>query len=108
MYCYDNWIIAFHRCIHLITLWYWCFILLQIFFIKVANWLLCVPHTLKFVNLCFVHRAHLCVLYLTTNSDYFPIQRKLVGFYNRAGVCLLRGTDCIFKYYLDKIHASKC
>jgi hypothetical protein len=28
---------------------------------------------------------------LRTNSDYFPIQHYLTGFYNRDGVCLLRG-----------------
>jgi len=33
---------------------------------------------------------------LRTNSDYFPIQHWLAGFYNRDGVCLLRGTDWIF------------
>ena len=35
---------------------------------------------------------------LRTNSDYFPIQHQLTGFHNRDGVCLLRGTDYIFKY----------
>jgi len=30
---------------------------------------------------------------LKTNSDYFPIQ--LTIFYNRDGVCLLRGTDWV-------------
>jgi hypothetical protein len=35
---------------------------------------------------------------LRTNSDYFPIQHLLTAFYNRDGVCLLRGTDWIFKY----------
>ena len=35
---------------------------------------------------------------LRTNSDYFPIQHSLTGFYNRDGVCLLRGTDWIFIY----------
>ena len=34
---------------------------------------------------------------LRTNSDYFHIQHKLVGLYNRDGVCLLRGTDWVFK-----------
>ena len=29
---------------------------------------------------------------LGTNSDYFTVQHWLVGFYNRDGVCLLRGT----------------
>ena len=32
---------------------------------------------------------------LRTNSDYFPIQQWLTGFYNRDGLCLLRGTSCI-------------
>jgi len=35
---------------------------------------------------------------LRTNSHYFPIQHYLTGFYNRDGVCLLRGTDWVFKY----------
>ena len=35
---------------------------------------------------------------LRTNSDYFPIQHQLTGFYNRDEVCLLRGTDWIFMY----------
>ena len=35
---------------------------------------------------------------LRTNSDYFPIHHKLTGFYNRVGVCLLRGTDWVFIY----------
>jgi len=35
---------------------------------------------------------------LRTNSDYFPIQHYLTCFYNRDGVCLLRGTDWIFIY----------
>jgi hypothetical protein len=37
---------------------------------------------------------------LRTNSDYFPIQHWLVGFHNRDGVCLLRGTGWMFKYNL--------
>jgi hypothetical protein len=32
-----------------------------------------------------------------TNSDYFPVQRQLIGFYNRDGMCLQRGTDWAFK-----------
>ena len=35
---------------------------------------------------------------LRTNSHYFPIQHQLIGFYNRDGVCLLRGKDRIFIY----------
>ena len=34
---------------------------------------------------------------LRTKSHYFPIQHWLTGFYNRDGVCLLRGTDWVFK-----------
>jgi hypothetical protein len=30
-------------------------------------------------------------------SNYFPIQHKLTGFYNRGRVCLLRGTSGAFK-----------
>ena len=33
---------------------------------------------------------------LRTNSDYFPIQRKLTGFCNRDGVCLLCGTETVY------------
>jgi hypothetical protein len=49
---------------------------------------------------------------LRTNSDYFPIQHYLTGFYNRDGVCLLRGTDWIFKFssgqwYFPQLR-SKC
>ena len=33
---------------------------------------------------------------LRTNSDYFTIHHLLVGFYNRGGKCLLRGTDWVF------------
>jgi hypothetical protein len=34
---------------------------------------------------------------LRTNSDYFPVQHWLVSFYNRDGVCLLRGTFYILR-----------
>jgi hypothetical protein len=37
---------------------------------------------------------------LRTNSDYFPIQHWLTGFYNRDGVCLLHGTSLIFIYVI--------
>jgi len=30
---------------------------------------------------------------LRTNSGYFPVEYYLTGFYNRVGMCLLRGTD---------------
>jgi hypothetical protein len=42
---------------------------------------------------------------LKTNSDYFPIQHQLTGFYNRDGQCLLRGTDWIFIRHLDPLKA---
>jgi len=35
---------------------------------------------------------------LRTNSDYFPITALTDWFCNRDGMCLLRGTDWIFKY----------
>ena len=35
---------------------------------------------------------------LRANGDYFPIQQKPIGFYDRYGVCLLRGTDWVFIY----------
>jgi len=35
---------------------------------------------------------------LRTNSDYFPIQYKLNGLYNKDGACLLRGTEWVFIY----------
>ena len=35
---------------------------------------------------------------LRTNSDYFPIQHKLTGLYNRDEKCLQRGTNWTFKY----------
>jgi hypothetical protein len=40
---------------------------------------------------------YLCVLYLSENSNLFHFQHKLIGFYNRDGKCLLRGTDWVFK-----------
>ena len=44
---------------------------------------------------------------LRTSSDYFTVQHWLVGFYNRDGVCLLRGTfyvlptQCIYVFFVD-------
>jgi hypothetical protein len=42
-------------------------------------------------------RSYVFCVDLRTNSDYFPIQHQLTGFYNREEVCLLRGTDWVFK-----------
>jgi hypothetical protein len=36
---------------------------------------------------------------LRSNRDYFPPHHKLIGFYSRGWVCLLRCTSWIFKYY---------
>jgi len=35
--------------------------------------------------------------YLITNSVLCHLQHKLIGFYNRDGKCLQRGTDWVFK-----------
>jgi hypothetical protein len=35
-------------------------------------------------------------IYLRTNSDLCHLQHKLIGFYNRDGKCLQRGTDWVF------------
>ena len=34
---------------------------------------------------------------LSWKSDYFAIQHWLIGFYNWDDLCLLRGTDWVFK-----------
>ena len=41
---------------------------------------------------------YLCVFcfYLRTNSDWYHLQHKLTGFYNRDEKCLLHGTDWVF------------
>ena len=41
----------------------------------------------------------ICVfcIYLWINSDFCPIQHKLIDFYNRDEQCLLRGTNWVFK-----------
>jgi len=43
------------------------------------------------------HCIYVFCIYLRTNSDLCHLQHKLVGFYNREGLCLLRGTDWVFK-----------
>ena len=41
---------------------------------------------------------YLCLcIYLRTNSDFYPVQHKLIEFYNRDEKCLLRGTNWVFK-----------
>ena len=49
---------------------------------------------LQLINIIII----VCVLYLRTNSDLCHLHHKLIGFYNRVEKCLLRGTNCVFKY----------
>jgi hypothetical protein len=52
------------------------------------------PTSLTFNNSTFCpHSVFMFCVDLRTNSHYFPIKHQLTGFYNRDGVCLLRGTD---------------
>jgi hypothetical protein len=41
---------------------------------------------------------------LTTSSDYFTAQHWLTGFYNRDGVCLLRGTDRVYTIRVNPLY----
>jgi hypothetical protein len=70
-----------------------------------AQWSLYVPHSGRYMYHQFniqqfyvMPTQCICVFCvdLRTNSHYFPIQHELTGFYNRDGVCLLRGTDWVF------------
>jgi len=44
---------------------------------------------------------------LRKNSDYFPIQHWLTGFYKREEVCLLRGTELLCEYNSGKSYTLK-
>jgi hypothetical protein len=44
---------------------------------------------------------------LTVNSDYFFKQHQPVDLNNGEVLCFLCGTDCILKYYLDKIRLQR-
>ena len=49
-------------------------------------------------QLYVLHTLYLCVLYLSENKQRLvPLQRKLIGFYNRGEKCLQRGTNWVFK-----------
>jgi hypothetical protein len=48
----------------------------------------------------FNERTCMFFMYLRTNSDYFPLQHFLVGFYNGDDMCLLRGTSWNLMYNL--------
>ena len=56
--------------------------------------------SLTFNNPTFCPHSCIYVFYvdLRTNSDYFPIQHKLIGFYNPNEKCLMRGTDWVLNY----------
>ena len=48
-------------------------------------------------------------IYLRTNSDLCHLQHKLIGFYNRDEMCLLRGTNLVFVFKgLNKLDANAC
>ena len=36
-------------------------------------------------------------IYLRINSDLCHLEHKMIGFYDRAEECLLRGTNWVFK-----------
>ena len=48
-----------------------------------------------------IHRSHamMCMfcMDIRINIDYLPIRHKLTGSHISDGVCLLRGTDWVFK-----------
>jgi hypothetical protein len=55
-------------------------------------------HQINIKQFYFLPTQWICVFCvdLRTNSRYFPTQHWLTAFYNRDGVCLLRGTGWIF------------
>jgi len=57
-------------------------------------------HKFNIQQLYALPTLYLCVLYLSEkkNSDLCHLQHKLIGFYNRGGKCLQRGTEWVFKY----------
>jgi hypothetical protein len=44
------------------------------------------------------HCVFVFFIHLRTNSDFCPIKRQMIGFYNRNEKCLQRGTDWEYKY----------
>ena len=67
------------------------------------KWLPSVPLGLRFGSLKRWIYAD-----LRTNSNYFLIQHYVIRFYNRDGVCLLRGTDSVFKHYSHSSSFQTC
>jgi hypothetical protein len=52
-------------------------------------------------KLC-IHRIYIFYMDFTSNARCFPVQYQKTGFHNWDGVCLLRGTDWIFKSGSEK------
>ena len=46
------------------------------------------------------HTVYLCVSYGSQNSDYFPIQHYLIGFYNKVCVYCEVGTESLYIYFI--------
>ena len=63
-----------------------------------AYWLRDAPTGLTFNNCTLSpHCIYVFCIYLRTNSELCHLRHKLIGFYNRDGKCLQRGTDWVFK-----------
>ena len=58
----------------------------------------CVYHECWHSRILHSERSVVVCFCLSQNySEFFSIQRSVIGFYNRDGTCLLRGTNCAFK-----------
>jgi len=65
-----------------------------------ASWLHEAPARLTFKKRTLCPQCtciYVFCICLRTNSNFCPIQHKLIGFYNRDEKCLQRGTDWVFK-----------
>jgi len=61
-------------------------------------WLRDTPATFTFNNFTLCpHCIYVFCIYLKTNSDFWHLQYKLIGFYNRDEKCLQRGKNWVFK-----------
>jgi len=60
-------------------------------------------------NKCMLcpHCIYVFCTYLRTNSDFCPIQHKLIGFYNRDEKCLLCGKDWVFNIKQPALHLQR-
>ena len=73
-----------------------CKVFLSVNLLKPTGYV--INHQLTF-NTCTLcpHCIYVFCIYLRTNSDLCHLFHKMIGFYNRYGKCLLRGTDWGFK-----------